>query len=160
MKTVEHTQRSFVPPLRPPRTEQTRSAPVDSKLPDGRMPGRADCTYWQAGAGLTAIALDLEPSEAAVEALADRWRRLRRATVPFHPDRPCFRLGAVGLTGSLLRGFARSLRPYFRADDPATVNYPTRLRAHGGERQQKRDSLPRYLVRLRPGLFSAAPAVL
>jgi hypothetical protein len=24
------------------------------------------------------------------------------------------------------------LRPYFRADDPATVNYPTRLRAHGG----------------------------
>src|SRR5258708_15968823 len=92
MKTVEHTQRSFVPPLRPPRTEQTRSAPVDSKLPDRRIPRPADCTYWQAGAGLTAIALDLEPSQAAVEALPDRLRRLPRPPVPLHPHRPFFPL--------------------------------------------------------------------
>src|SRR5258708_9750322 len=142
MKTAEHTQRSFVPP--PDRANSRRLVP---NFQIGVSRGRRIAPTGRLARVFTAIALDLEPSQAAVEALADRWRRLRRATVPFHPDRPCFRLGAVGLTGGLLRGFARSLRPYFRADDPATVNYPTRLRAHGGERSHTAESLPLWIVR-------------
>ena len=44
------------------------------------------------------------------------------SAIAFHLDRPCFGLGAVGLTYGLLRGFARSLGAYLRADDPATVD--------------------------------------
>jgi hypothetical protein len=40
---------------------------------------------------LAAFALELKPAVAAVQALRDRRRRLRRAAVPLHPDRPSFR---------------------------------------------------------------------
>jgi len=41
-----------------------------------------------AGFGFTAMAFDLWPPIAAVEALRDRWRRLRRPAIGFHLDRP------------------------------------------------------------------------
>jgi hypothetical protein len=44
------------------------------KFPDWRIPRPADVGERQAGARLTALALDLEPAQPAVEALRDRRR--------------------------------------------------------------------------------------
>jgi hypothetical protein len=57
----------------------------------------ADGVEQDAGAGLAAMARDLKQAVAAIQALRDRWRRRRRSAKAFHPDRPCLRLGAVGI---------------------------------------------------------------
>jgi hypothetical protein len=38
------------------------------------------------------MAFDLKPTQAAAEALTDRWRWLRGAAIAFHPQRPCLGL--------------------------------------------------------------------
>ena len=58
------------------------------ELPDRCVPRPAYGIKRLAGAGLTAVALDLEPSKSAVEALGDRRRRLRGAAIAFQGDRP------------------------------------------------------------------------
>jgi len=82
---------------RPARSAFQRSL----KLPDRRVPRPADVFEWNAGLGVTPAAFDLQPGQAAVQALADRRRRLRGAAVALHPDRPGFSLGAIGLTDGL-----------------------------------------------------------
>src|ERR1700754_1556423 len=58
------------------------------KLPDRRVPRPADGIERQACPRLAAVALDLQPAQAAVEALR---RRLRWSAVAFHLDGPRFR---------------------------------------------------------------------
>jgi hypothetical protein len=88
--------------------------------------------------------LTCKPAVSAVEALRDGRRRLRRPTEGFHLNRPCFRVGAVGLTGGFGSALARPLRAYLRGDDPAVVNHLTRLRAHGGAQRP----LPSTMLRM------------
>jgi hypothetical protein len=94
------------------------------QFPDRRIARTPDRIEGQARARLTTTAFDLKPTIPAVEALPDSRRRLCRAAVALHLDRPCLGFGAVGLTYGLGSAFARALRAYFRADDPATVDYP------------------------------------
>jgi hypothetical protein len=68
------------------------------------------------------MAFDLKPTIAAIEALPDGRRRLRRAAIALHLDRPCFGLGAVGLAYGFGSALARALGAYLRANDPATVD--------------------------------------
>ena len=67
------------------------------------------------------------PSVPAIEALRDGGRLLRGAAMGFHLDRsPRFRLRTVGLTYGLGSAPARALSAYLRADDPATMDHPSR----------------------------------
>jgi hypothetical protein len=91
----------------------------------------ADRIERQARARLASVALDLKPSEPAVEALSNDRRRLRWAAIGFHPDRPQFGLCAVSIALSLLRQLTRLLGADFRAHDPATEDNLALLRAHG-----------------------------
>jgi hypothetical protein len=59
---------------------------------------------------------------AAVEALRDRRRRLRRSAIALHLDRPCFCLGTVGLADGLPCGFPCPISVDLRAADPTTEN--------------------------------------
>src|SRR6516165_2755312 len=96
-----------------------------------RASGSADRIERQARSRLTSVALDLKPSEPAVEALSNGGRRLRRAAIGFHPDRPQFGLCVVGIALSLLRQLTRVLGADFRAHDPAAEDDLALLRAHG-----------------------------
>ena len=86
---------------------------------DRRIARPADGIEWQAGAGLTAIAFDLQPTQPAVEALPDRRRRLRWPAVAFHLDGPGCGLGAIGLANGFPGFFPRVSRVDFRAHDLA-----------------------------------------
>ena len=73
-----------------------------------------------AGSRVSCIgALDLKPSEPAIEALSDGRRRPRWAAIGFHPDRPQVGLCTVGIAVGLLRRLTRVLGADFRAHDPA-----------------------------------------
>src|SRR5882724_5449350 len=65
------------------------------QLPDRRIARSAYRIQRKACAGLAAIAFDLEPAEAAIEALTNCRRWLGRPAVTLHTDRPCFGLGAI-----------------------------------------------------------------
>jgi hypothetical protein len=52
------------------------------------------------------MAFDLKPTQAAAEALTDRWRWLRGAAIAFHPQRPCLGLSAIGLPCRFYGAFA------------------------------------------------------
>jgi hypothetical protein len=74
---------------------------------------------------------DFHPAVAAVEALADRRRRLRRPAEAFHPQRPCISLGTVRLAGSLFCALPGTFGVHLcRADLPAP-NDLARFGAHG-----------------------------
>ena len=77
------------------------------QFPDWGITRSADGIERDAGAGLAAVAFNFEPAVSAVEALRDCRGGLCGPAIAFHLDRPCFGLGAVGLTYGLLRGFAR-----------------------------------------------------
>jgi hypothetical protein len=74
------------------------------KLPDRRVPWPADVGERETGAGLTAIALDLEPTKPPVEALPDGRRRLRRS--------PSIRIDQI--SASARSGSRRSTASHFR----------------------------------------------
>src|SRR6516165_1244062 len=95
-----------------------------------RASGSADRIERQARARLASVALDLKPSEPAVEALSNGRRRLRGAAVAFHPDRPQFGLCTVGIALGRLRQLTRVLGADFRAHDPATEDDLAFLGAH------------------------------
>src|SRR6266576_3569957 len=57
-------------------------------------------------ARVAATAFDFKPAETAVEALANRRRRLCRPAVPLHSDRPGLGLRAIGLADRLFGAFA------------------------------------------------------
>src|SRR6516225_4908835 len=101
------------------------------QLPDRRASGSADRIERQARTRLASVALDLKPSEPAVEALSNGRRRLRWAAIGFHPDRPQFGLCAVGIALSLLRQLNRVLGADFRAHHPAAEDDLAFLGAHG-----------------------------
>jgi hypothetical protein len=84
-----------------------------SSFQNRRIERTADRVEWDAGAGLTPMAFDLEPAISAVEALRDGRRGLGGPAIGFHLDRPRFGLGPVGLTDGLLCGFilAPVIRP-------------------------------------------------
>jgi hypothetical protein len=69
--------------------------------------------------GLAAIAFDLDPAQAAVEALPDGRRRLRGSAVAFHLDRPRVGFGAICFTGGFICGFAGTPGADLRAHDLA-----------------------------------------
>ena len=73
------------------------------QLPDRRASGSADRIERQARPRLASVALDLKPSEPAVEALSNGRRRLRWAAIGFHPDRPQFGGGAIDKVGDMKR---------------------------------------------------------
>jgi hypothetical protein len=54
----------------------------------------------------------------------------------FHPQRPCFGLGAVGVSDRPLGGFTGALRAYLGAHDPAAPNDLALLGAHGQRLQR------------------------
>lgn len=56
------------------------------QLPDRRVARPAEGIQREARPGLTAVALDLKPAQAAVDALPDRWGRLRGPAIAFHPQ--------------------------------------------------------------------------
>jgi hypothetical protein len=58
------------------------------QLPDRRITRPADCIQGQARPRLASAAFDLQPAVTAVQALADRWRRLRWASIALHADGP------------------------------------------------------------------------
>src|SRR5438270_9437512 len=69
------------------------------QLPDWRIMRPPNSIQRQARSCLAATAFDLQPAVTTVQALADRWRRLGRAAVAFHADRPRFCLSAIRRTG-------------------------------------------------------------
>jgi len=101
------------------------------ELPDRRVSRSADGAERQARPGLAAIALDLEPAQPAVEALGDRWGRLRGPAIAFRPQRPCAGLRAIGLTGGFLCVFPGLPRAYVGAHDLAAPDHLSRFGAHG-----------------------------
>ena len=85
-----HVDRRLVSP-RSARSASERTF----KFPDRRIARAPDGLKRDAGAGLTAITLDFHPAVAAVQALPDRWRGLRRPAEAFHSDRPRFSVGRM-----------------------------------------------------------------
>src|SRR4029077_10041846 len=73
--------------------------------------------------GVAAKAADFEISEASVESITERWRRLRRSFVTKHPLIPCFTGKAVGFLAGLPGPFSR--RP-----DRTAVDRFARFGAH------------------------------
>ena len=61
--------------------------------------------------GVAAKAADFEISEASVESITERWRRLRRSFVTKHPLIPCFTGKAVGFLAGLPGPFSRRPDP-------------------------------------------------
>ena len=88
------------------------------------MAGSADRIERQARARLASVALDLKPSEPAIEALRNGRRRLRWAAIGFHPDRPQFGLCAVGIALSLANSRACSARIF------APMILPPKMTSH------------------------------
>src|ERR1700687_1289316 len=131
LRQLDHVHRRRVAALAAGSAFQRRF-----QLPDRRIPRPADGIERKARAGLAAVALDLKPGEPAIEALPDRRRRLRRAAVALHADRPRFGLGAVGLANGLFGGFLGALGADFRAPDPAAPDDLSRFGAHGGALQR------------------------
>jgi hypothetical protein len=93
---------------------------ISARLPGSRSAYRADAGSHR-GAGSRAsykTAFDLKPTIPAIEALPDSRRRLCRAAVALHLDRPCLGFGAVGLTYGLAARFrapsARIFAPMIR----------------------------------------------
>jgi hypothetical protein len=78
--------------------------------------------------GLAAMAFDRQVTVAAVETLADGWRGLGGATIPFHLQGPGFRLSTISLTGGLLGGFKSALGAHLRAQDLVAPNDLSPLR--------------------------------
>jgi hypothetical protein len=79
---------------------------------------------------LAAIALDLQPTQPAVETLGNRWRWLSGPAIAFHADRPRVRLGPVGFLDGFLRILTRTLRADVRTHDATAPDYLSALRAH------------------------------
>jgi hypothetical protein len=88
------------------------------ELPDRRVPRPTDGLQRQARPHLAAIAFDLHPAKAAVEALPDRRRWLRRPSVSLHAKRPSVSLGTSGFTGVFLGALAGVLIVDLRRADP------------------------------------------
>jgi len=88
-----------------------------------RVAWAADCIERQSGSRLAPLAFDLKPAKAAVEALSDGRRRLRRATVGFHLERPrlCFR--AISNRGDAVAvgSFPEITRHQGQGADPALL---------------------------------------
>ena len=85
------------------------------QLPDRRIARSAYRIQRKACAGLAAIAFDLEPAEAAIEALTNCRRWLGRPAVTLHTDRPCFGLGAIRFADGFNCFFSGSLDADFGA---------------------------------------------
>lgn len=73
----------------------------------------------------------LEPTEAPVETLPDRGRRLRRSPISLHADGPSLRLRAIGFLGGLPGGFPGTFGAYIGASDGAAVDRIAGFGAHG-----------------------------
>ena len=78
-----HVDRRLVSP-RSARSASERTF----KLPDRRIARAANGIKWDAGAGLTSVTFDFEPTVTAVEALRYRWGRLCGPAVALLPRGP------------------------------------------------------------------------
>lgn len=85
------------------------------QLPERRLRTSADGVKTKIAAHLTARALDFQPAESAVDALADRRGGLCGASKAFHADRPGLGLGSVGFANGRLGALASSLGSDLRA---------------------------------------------
>jgi len=92
------------------------------QLPDRRIARTADGLEREAGARFAAVAHHLQPAISAIEALRDRWRRLRRAAEAFHLFRPQQTFGGVRLADGFFGLFARVPRADPRAPDAIAKN--------------------------------------
>jgi hypothetical protein len=82
------------------------------QLPDRCIARPADSFQCQAGTRFAALALDLQPRIAGIEALPDRGRRPRGPTIALHLLRPEQAFGGVSLADRLLGLLAGMLRAY------------------------------------------------
>jgi hypothetical protein len=106
------------------------------KLPDRRIARSSNRIKRNAGLGFASMAFHFQPSVAAVQALPDGWRGLRRSAVAFHSDRPriCFR--AISLTDGLYSLLASMFSADLRASDLTAPYNFARLGAHGAPLQR------------------------
>jgi hypothetical protein len=83
-----------------------------------------------AGLGFAAAAFDLQPTAAAIEALPDGRRRLRRPAQAFHPQRPRVGFRAIGLTDGFFSPLAGMFGVQLRRAHLTAPDDFARLRAH------------------------------
>ena len=100
------------------------------EFPNRSVARAPDRIQRQTGSRFAAFAHDLEPAIAAVEALRDGRRWLRRAAETFHPFRPQMTLRGVRLARGLQSALASVSCLDFGAPDPITENPPSVLSAH------------------------------
>lgn len=74
----------------------------------------------QASAGLAAAAFNLQPAVTAIDALANRWGRLRWPAIALHADGPCFRFGTIRFAGGFPSLLAGMLGMYVGPHNPRT----------------------------------------
>jgi hypothetical protein len=102
------------------------------ELPDRRIARPVDGIERQARARFEAVALDLEPAQAGIEALGNHRRWLRGAAVAFPANRPRIGLGAIRFTGGLLGALAGVFSVDLRGPDPAAPDELSQFWCRGG----------------------------